>query len=232
MEAMIRQRNGDRDGSQAGERRELEDLGGESGMAIIGQELVPSTTNPAEFFDAPSSRTPLASSLHRSSAIDAIPDGEQGGEGQLVVSSRVFNVAIDTPETPQSAPVGQPQSFGPVPRRLMNESSQEPGSQENRLDGNPLPLFDDQQLRRFAEIYSQAPLVFPAVPNVRRPDFLEQDGRRVGSQPAVNAAGLTNRPMMEINSGHVAFNQMASEILALRQAQAMMTKENLELRAK
>ena len=58
------------------------------------------------------------------------------------------------------------------------------------------------------------------------------DGRRVGSQPAVNAAGLTNRPMMEINSGHVAFNQMASELLALRQAQEMMTKGNFELRAK
>ena len=126
MEVMIRQRNGDRDGSQAGERPELGDLGGESGMAIIGQELVrlvPATTNPAKGFDAPSSRTALASSLHRSSATDAMPNGEHGGEGQLVVSSRVFSVAIDTPETPQSAPVGQPQSFGPVPRRLMNESS-------------------------------------------------------------------------------------------------------------
>ena len=230
---MIRQRDGAREGSQAGERPELGDLGGESGLAIIGQELVPATTNPAaEFFDAPSSRTPLASSLHRSSATDAVPNGEIGGESQLVVSSRVFSVAIDTPETPQSAPVGQPQSFGPVPRRLMNESSQENGNQEDQFDGAPIPLFDEQQLRRFAEIYSQAPLVFPAVPNVRRPDFLEQDGRRVGSHAAANAAGLTNRPRMEVNSGNAALNQMASEILALRQAQEMMTKENLELRAK
>ena len=37
---MIRQRDGAREGSQAGERPELGDLGGESGLAIIGQELV------------------------------------------------------------------------------------------------------------------------------------------------------------------------------------------------
>ena len=229
---MIRQSNGARDGSQAGERSELGDFGDQSGLAIIGQEMVPATANPAEFFDAPSSRTPLAPPLHRPSASDVLANGENGGEGQLVVSSQVLSLAIHTPETPQSAPVGQPQSFGPVPGQLTNESSQEPGNQAIRTDSNPLPLFDDQQLRRFAEIYSQAPLVFPAVPHVRRPDFLEQDGRRVGSQPAVSAVGSANHPMVDINSGNVAFNQMAREILALRQAQEAVTKENLELRAK
>ena len=114
----------------------------------------------------------------------------------------------------------------------MNESSQESRNQETQFDGNPLPLFDDQQIRRFAEIYSQAPLVFPAVPNVRGPNFLEQDGRSVGSQPVVNAAGPTNRPTIEVNGENSAFNQMANEILALRKAQELMTKENLELRAK
>ena len=197
---MIRQSNGARDGSQAGERSELGDFGDQSGLAIMGQEMVPATTNPAEFFDAPSSRTPLAPPLHRSSASDVLANGENGGEGQLVVSSQVLSLAIHTPETPQSAPVGQPQSFGPVPGQLTNESSQEAGNQAIRVDSNPLPLFDDQQLRRFAEIYSQAPLVFPAVPHVRRPDFLEQDGRRVGSQPAVSAVGSANHPMVDIIS--------------------------------
>ena len=107
--------NGVQEGSQGGERPELGDLGVEGGMAIIGQELVPVTTNPTEFFDAPSFRTPLTSSLNRPLALDALPNVGTGGESQLVMSSRVFSVAIDTPETPQSAPVGQPQSFGPVP---------------------------------------------------------------------------------------------------------------------
>ena len=68
-------------------------------------------------------------------------------------------------------------------QRQADQLAQTPGSQMV----SPMPLFDDQQLRRFQELFNQAPWLYPGnmfVPPqmqpLARPLFLEQDERRLG----------------------------------------------------
>ena len=89
----------------------------------------------------------------------------------------------------QSAPTGQPVSFGPSanPSAIQDAEAGVPNGPQVE---NLLPLFDDQQLRRFAEIYQQAPMVFPPPGRVVRPDFLERDGKEAEVR---RAAGSLHR---------------------------------------
>ena len=100
---------------------------------------------------------------------------DRGGDGVMVVTDPKdgdFNVDV------------KGISNGPTPQQGQ------PGrSPESSAVITPGPLFDDQQLRRFQELYAQAPWLYPGgqipVPPppfqhpIARPLFLEQDERRL-----------------------------------------------------
>ena len=67
------------------------------------------------------------------------------------------------------------------------------------------PLFDAHQLKRFHELYSQAPWLYPqhvphaplpmlppgqTMPPVQRPLFLDQDERRIGEEGRIGSSGF------------------------------------------
>ena len=64
------------------------------------------------------------------------------------------------------------------------------------------PLFDEHQLRRFHELYSQAPWLYSEnaplpmlppgqmLPPVQRPLFLDQDERRIGEEGRIGSSGF------------------------------------------
>ena len=75
------------------------------------------------------------------------------------------------------------------------------------------PLFDEHQLRRFHELYSQAPWLYPQhvphallpmlppgrmLPPVQRLLFLDQDERRIGEEGRIGSSGFqVHEPNME-----------------------------------
>ena len=173
------------------------DLGDpEVSLELVGQEIVPQVASPGEFLStagainqSPPTRSDLVlvaaqGSLMRPMASDAARNQGNGMQGQMVTTTSVLNMQIATPESVQSAPTGQPVTFGPPahPLALQDAENVMPNGPQGE---NLLPLFDDQQLRRFAEIYQQAPTVYPPADYVRRPIFLEQDGREVEARRGV-----------------------------------------------
>ena len=154
--AQHRRRNGAAEGSDGMGPAELH---AETSLEIVGQEIVPLAATPGEFLNAagaisqtPPERTELVlaasqSSLTRPMASDAGRSQRNGMEGQLVVANPVLNIGIATPESLQSAPTGQPVSFGPSANPLAIQDA-ETGVPNGPQVENLLPLFDDQQLRR------------------------------------------------------------------------------------
>ena len=109
-------------------------------------------------------------------------------------------------------------------------SVQTPGAQSG-VSPVQQPFFDDQQLRRFQELFNQAPWLYPGghmgyhppaiAPPVSRPLFLEQDERRMqeavgmGSQfvyPYMPAVGVQEN--LELKKG---FEEMMEENRRLRE---------------
>ena len=108
--------------------------------------------------------------------------------GALVPASTVIS-ATKTESTKKGAANG-PLSGGNDSGRLQQP---DPSSSASRLQvaATPAPpLFDEQQVRQFQELFSQAPWLYPGIqqfavpqmtlpPPVARPLFLEQDERRI-----------------------------------------------------
>ena len=105
-------------------------------LEIVGQEIVPLVASPGEFLSAagaisqtPPARTELVlaasqTSLTRPMASDAARSQGNGMEGQMVVANSVLNIGIATPESVQSAPTGQPVSFGPPAHPLAIQDAE------------------------------------------------------------------------------------------------------------
>ena len=219
---------------------------GDAQLEIIGQELVPFMQSPGEFLGAASAtRMEMAvvtpqDSLTRPRAGDATRSQENGGEVQLVVANPVLSLGIATPESVQSAPLGVPVSYGPPGQQGVVPDQGDPRVPNGYQDETLLPLFDDQQLRRFAEIYQQAPMVYPSADYVRRPIFLERDGREVEARRGNNQVELeagrdsvgenVNPNRIPVDPTTVA--ALVSEVQSLRQAQVDVAKENVALRAR
>ena len=94
-----------------------------------------------------------------------------------IVANPVLALGIATSKSVQFAPNGPPTSFGPTGQQVRQQDGGDPRDSTGHQGQDLLPLFDDQQLRRFAEIYQQAPMVYPSADFVRRPAFLVRDGR-------------------------------------------------------
>ena len=227
-------RNGAQDGHE-------DDPAAEAPLEIIGQELVP-VASPGEFLRTNLVLATSQSALTRPMASESA--GSQanghGAEGQLMVANPVLSIGIATPESVQSAPIGPPISFGPSGQQVALRGGSEMGTSNGLQGENLLPLFDDQQLRRFAEIYQQAPMVYPSADYVRRPTFLERDGRDVGirregnhldfegGRNSASAVGQADRP----NADSTMVAALINEVQSLRKAQMDFAKENVALRAK
>ena len=151
-----------------------------------------------------------------------------------IVANPVLTLGIATSKSVQSAPNGPPTSFGPTGQQVRQQDGSDPRDSTGHQGQDLLPLFDDQQLRRFAEIYQQAPMVYPSADFVRRPVFLVRDGRdqeakREQVQPGSGAAigGPSSEPILDSSAVSVLLN----EVQALRKAQMDVAKENVALRA-
>ena len=103
--------------------------------------------------------------------VSGAEEAEEGGERKEESTARGLHqlrtptqvVRVSTPESVKTEPVrepprGRPKSFAPLP-----------------------PLFDDQQLQRFQEMYERAPSLYPrmAARQEERPNFLQEDEMRL-----------------------------------------------------
>ena len=100
------------------------------------------------------------------------------------------------------------------------------------------PLFDENQLRRFQELYAQAPWLYPQhaphaplslmppgqfLPPVQRPLFLEQDERRMHEEGRVGSSGFHGH-------GHDRSMDVDRENRELRRNLEKVLRENQLLR--
>ena len=205
---------------------------GEASLEIIGQELVPLSASPGEFLtEAGAIQNPPVSSTE---IVLATPQSSMTGPVVSTVANPVLTLGIATPKSVQSAPNGPPTSFGPTGQQVRQQDGGDPRESIGHQGQDLLPLFDDQQLRRFAEIYQQAPMVYPSADFVRRPAFLVRDGRdqearreEVQSGSGAAIGGPSSGPTLDSSAVSVLLN----EVQALRKAQMDVAKENVALRA-
>ena len=205
---------------------------GEASLEIIGQELVPLSAFPGEFLtEAGAIQNQPVSSTE---IVLATPQSSVTGPVVSTVANPVLTLGIATPKSVQSAPNGPPTSFGPTGQQVRQQDGGDPRESIGHQGQDLLPLFDDQQLRRFAEIYQQAPMVYPSADFVRRPAFLVRDGRdqearreEVQSGSGAAVGGPSSGPTLDSSAVSVLLN----EVQALRKAQMDAAKENVALRA-
>ena len=192
---------------------------GEASLEIIGQELVPLSASPGEFLtEAGAIQNQPVSSTE---IVLATPQSSVTGPVVSTVANPVLTLGIATPKSVQSAPNGPPTSFGPTGQQVRQQDGGDPRESIGHQGQDLLPLFDDQQLRRFAEIYQQAPMVYPSADFVRRPTFLVRDGRdqearreEVQSGSGAAIGGPSSGPTLDSSAVSVLLN----EVQALRKA--------------
>lgn len=179
----------------------------------------------------------------RPSGIDA--------EAQVSAPTGSGNAAIrpleirDGPLEGSGGPMQEATGSGDRREEMMKPSSKEAADHQSgplpppMTESPMLPLFDEGQLRRFQELYQQAPLIYahrnegplplmdqPANPPLRRPLFLEQEDRRVPDEQ--NRQGVGQGWNVEAGNERESMKMMLQQ-LAMENQMLKIRLERVEM---
>ena len=205
------------------------------GAEKASQESAAKSSGSAKSVPATPRKTQVSPSER--SELQQNPQSAPGSNQAVVLAS---TEVVKTPETSAAMVVSNVQGMSNGPQYAENDSGRAhqvvsveatPAAQSNV---SSVPLFDESQIRRFQEIYNQAPWLYPGnqllgppamVPQpIARPLFLEQDERRVHGVGMVGDQASYLFPYMP--------QPGPSEHAELRRELERIMEENQKLRAR